>query len=262
MGEGQSEGEHDSRSLTQTAIAGVQPPLNSYAKWQRAALGGYVATGVLGTAALLIVSAGSVAAQERPAPGNFDPQQMRQRMLDRMRDQFEVKDDAEWKAISERIDKVMQARRSAGGLGGPGGFGFAGGRGGPGGPGGQQGPGGPGGPPPQGDEGRPEGLGPQGGPPGALGQGQGSPPATGVMRSPPDGPGGMGGPNREATPELEALRKAIQNEAPASEIKSKLAAFRAARQKKEAELEKAQNELRQVLSARQEAVAVTLGLLK
>jgi len=58
---------------------------------------------------------------------------MRQRMLERMRDQFDVKDDAEWKAISQRIEKVMQARRSVGGGGGPGGFGMSGGPGGPGG---------------------------------------------------------------------------------------------------------------------------------
>ena len=72
----------------------------------------------------------------------------------------------------------------------------------------------------------------------------------------------MGGFNREANPEMEALRKAIEDKAPASEIKAKLAALRDARKKKEAELEKAQDELRQLLSARQEAVAVTLGLLK
>ncbi len=76
------------------------------------------------------------------------------------------------------------------------------------------------------------------------------------------GPGGMGGFNRPPNPELEALRKAIEDKASTSEIKTKLAALRAARQKKEAELEKAQEELRAVLSARQEAVAVTLGLLK
>ena len=34
------------------------------------------------------------------------------------------------------------------------------------------------------------------------------------------------------------------------------------RKKKEAELEQAQDQLREILSARQEAVAVTLGLLK
>jgi hypothetical protein len=212
-------------------------------------------TGAIGTAAWLVVGVGNVQAQDRPAPGNFDPQQMRQRMLERMRDQFEVKDDAEWKAIAERIEKVMEARRNLGG-GGPGGLGLPGGRGGPG------GFGGPGGPPPQGGEGRPDGFGPPGAPPGGPGQAQGNPPEAGEIRNRSGGPGGMGEFNRQASPELDALRKTIETKAPAPEIKAKLADLRAARKKKEAELETAQDELHQVLSARQEAVAVMLGLLK
>jgi hypothetical protein len=61
--------------------------------------------------------------------GNFDPEQMRQRMEERMRESFAVTDDAEWKVIYERIQKVNEARRavpgSMGGMrgmfGGPGG---------------------------------------------------------------------------------------------------------------------------------------------
>jgi hypothetical protein len=173
---------------------------------------------------------------------------MRQRMTERMRAQFDVKDDTEWKAISERIDKVMQARRALGGAGGPGGFGFPGGRpsqDGQGGPGGQDGPGGP---PPQDGQGGPDGFGP---PPGdaqaAPAQSPDNPPRPGAMRS---------------SPELDALRKAIDNKASAAEIKSKLADLRTARKQKEAGLEKAQDDLKTILSARQEAVAVTLGLLK
>jgi hypothetical protein len=79
------------------------------------------------------------------------------------------------------------------------------------------------------------------------------------MQGRPPGPGGFG---REASPELDALRKALDNKASASEIKAKLTELRAARKTKEAELEKAQDNLREILSARQEAVAVTLGLLK
>jgi hypothetical protein len=41
-----------------------------------------------------------------------------------------------------------------------------------------------------------------------------------------------------------------------------LSELRAARKKQEAELERVQDALREILSARQEAVAVTLGLLK
>ena len=58
------------------------------------------------------------------------------------------------------------------------------------------------------------------------------------------------------------MRKALDSKASAAEIKAKLADLRAARKKKEADLEKAQDALRDILSARQEAVAVTLGLLK
>jgi hypothetical protein len=213
-----------------------------------------IMTGVLGTAAWLVVGTGNAQPQDRPQPGNFDPQQMRQRMTEDMRKQFEVKEEAEWKAISERINKVMEARRNVGAGGGPRGFG------GPGGPGGQ---GGPGGASRQGGPGGPEGFGPPpGDAQGAPGQAPGDSSRSGGMRNNAGGPGGPGGFGREANPELEALRKAIESNAPASEIKSKLAALRAARKAKEAELEKAQEDLRQILSARQEAVAVTLGLLK
>jgi hypothetical protein len=46
-----------------------------------------------------------------------------------------------------------------------------------------------------------------------------------------------------------------------AELKAKLEEYKAARQKKQAELEKAQEELRQILTVQQEAVAVTFGLL-
>ena len=231
-----------------------------------------VMTSALGTAAWFVVSTSNAQPQDRPPQGNFDPQQMRQRAMERMREQFDVKDDAEWKAISERMDKVMEARRNAGGIGGPrspgfpgggGGFGGPGGPGRPGGPGGPEGFGGPGGPPPQGGEGRPEGFGPPpGDAPGAPGLAPGAPQGQGQMRNRPGGPGGPGGFGREPSPELDALRKAIEDQASASEVKAKLAALRTARAQKEAELEKAQDALRKVLSARQEAVAVMLGLLK
>lgn len=51
---------------------------------------------------------------DRGPRGNFDPAQMQQRMMDNLRERFGVTDDAEWKIISERIQKVMEARRSAG----------------------------------------------------------------------------------------------------------------------------------------------------
>ena len=62
--------------------------------------------------------------------GNFDPEQMRQRMLERLREQMSVTNDDEWKLISERISKVSELRLSSSGLGGMFGRG-GGGRGGP-----------------------------------------------------------------------------------------------------------------------------------
>lgn len=141
--------------------------------------------------------------------GNFDPAQMRQRMMERYREQLGVKDDAEWKIVQERIEKVSDARRESAGRGM---FGF--GRGGPGGPGG------------------------------------------------PGGGGRGGAQGADSNPEGDALQKAIEANAPADEIKSKLANYRAAIKAKEAKLEKAQADLRQVLSTKQEAQAVLMGLLK
>src|SRR5687768_10316220 len=38
--------------------------------------------------------------------GNFDPEQMRQRMMERYKEMLEVKTDDEWKVIEGRIQKV------------------------------------------------------------------------------------------------------------------------------------------------------------
>lgn len=164
-------------------------------------------------AAALLLGAGNVSAQDRGGRGNFDPEQMRARMMERYREAFEVKDDAEWKLLEGRITKVTDARREMGG-----GRGF----GGPGGPGGRRGGG--------------------------------------------DG-GDQGGDRRrsffgEPSPEAEALQKAIEAKASNDEIKAKLAKYREAQKTKQANLEKAQSELRQVLSVKQEANAVLMGLLQ
>ena len=177
----------------------------------------------------LLASLTALQAQDRPPQGNFDLAQMRERMQERLRTQFEVTDDSEWKLISERIAKVMEARRNVGG-GGPGGFGG--------------GPGGAGGPPPQG-----------------MNRNSSGPRQSGSDQRPPEGSMGPGF-NRESNPELDALRKAIDAKASKEEIKTKLEQLRAARKAKEAELEKAQADLRQLLTARQEAIAVVNGLLK
>lgn len=150
----------------------------------------------------------------------FDPEQMRQRMMERYREQLEIKSDDEWKAISPMIEKVTNARRDVMAFGG-GGFGGFGGRGGPGGRGG-------------GNDNN------QGG---------------GERRR---GGGFFGEPPAEAT----ALRTAIENKASADDVKAKLAKYRDARKAKEAELTKAQEDLKKVLSVRQEAAAVVAGLLQ
>ena len=179
-------------------------------------------------AAVLTMCAGQLFAQDAPPQrqrgqggGNFDPEAMRQRMMDSYKERLDVKDDAEWKLISDRIEKVTTARRDVGFGGGFGGFGRGGGRGGPGGPGG--------------------------------GGGDNAPGGGGNRR------GGFGG---EPSEEAQALQKAIDAKAPADEIKAKLAKYRESRKEKEAKLEKAQDDLRKVLTTRQEAVAVLAGLLK
>ena len=63
------------------------------------------------------------------------------------------------------------------------------------------------------------------------------------------------------SPEAEALQKAIDAKASNAEIKAALAKYEAARKAKLAVLEKAQADLRKVLTPRQEAIAAMNGLL-
>ena len=167
-------------------------------------------------ATLLCVGAGQLAAQDQPqrqGRGNFDPAQFQQQRLERIQEQMGVKDEAEWKAIQDRVQKVFDAQTAVIGFRGRGGFG-GGGRGGGGG----------------------------------------------------DNAGGGGGGGRRGgfgapSPELEALQNAVRNNAPSDQIKAALEKYRAARKAKEAALEKAQADLQKILSVKQEAVAVTNGLL-
>jgi hypothetical protein len=61
--------------------------------------------------------------------------------------------------------------------------------------------------------------------------------------------------------EAETLQRAIDGKASNTELKAALAKFIESRKAKQAELEKAQKELRAVLSLRQEAIATANGLL-
>jgi Spy/CpxP family protein refolding chaperone len=156
---------------------------------------------------------------DRGGRGNFDPAQMQERMLSTLRERLEIKDDEEWKLISERVAKLQEIRRNSPGAGGGIGALMLGGRGGPGGPpgGGERGPRGPGGP-----GGR--------------------------------GPGG-------SSPEVSALTSALRDKLPDAEIKNRLDRVREVRKSNEIQLAKAQEDLRAVLTVRQEAVAVLFGLL-
>ena len=96
----------------------------------------------------------------------------------------------------------------------------------------------------------------------AGGGGRGGPPGGGG----PGGPGGQQGGGRTrggggGSPEADALRQAIQDKLPDAEIKSRLTRVRETRKMNEEKLQRAQEELRAVLSVRQEAVAVMFGLL-
>ncbi len=96
------------------------------------------------------------------------------------------------------------------------------------------------------------------GPGGGMGMGgPGGPPPNGG----PGGPGGRGGSGPQASDEQKALQKAIDDKAPAPQIKEALAKYRAARKDKQAKLEVAQADLKGVLTAKQEAHAVLMGLL-
>jgi len=81
---------------------------------------------------------------------------------------------------------------------------------------------------------------------------QAAPPQGGRNR------GGFGAPSAES----EDLQKAIDSKASADEIKAKLAKLRDANAAKEAKLTAAQEDLKKLLTSRQEAIAVLDGLLK
>jgi len=146
--------------------------------------------------------------------GGFNPQEMQARMLSSLRERMEVKDDEEWKLISERITKVAELRRSA-----------------PGGPGMMM-----------------MGRGPGGGGPSGPGR--------------DDGGSGRGGPRPGGgSAEMTALASALRDKLPDAEIKSRLDRVRDQRKDSEAKLARAQEDLRAVLTMRQEAMAVMAGLL-
>jgi hypothetical protein len=140
---------------------------------------------------------------------SFDPQQMEQmrqrmqeRMMDAIRGQLVMTNDADWNAIEPLITKVMQGRMASmmGGMG--------------------------------------------------------------AMRGMMGNRGGAGFPGLgEPDPDAEALQKLIDDNAPAQQVKAALSKYRESRKRKEDELSRNREQLRQVLTLRQEAAMVLMGIL-
>lgn len=193
--------------------------------------------------------------------GNFDPAEFQARMIQRMQEQLGSTDE-EWGGIEPLLGKVMESQRAAnagrrgGGFRGPRGRPRGGGR-----PGGPR-PGGPGfrgeGPPPGGPEGaRDPEAGHRGPRPGSPG---GPPPGGGRGGRGRGGRGGFGGP--PPSPEAQALRATLDlPDATPKEIQAKLRDLRQANRKKQQALERSRNDLRAVLTTKQEAQLVLMGIL-
>lgn len=154
--------------------------------------------------------------------GGFDPAEMRNRMMNDLKEQLGASDD-EWKTLVPKIEKVMTVQRELQvGVGGPGGWGPPGGPGGPGGPDVSDGPG----------------------------------------RRERDGDMGNWSEGKVAQARRELRRVVESRGASAAEISAKLAAYRKARQAARAELENARKDLVDATTPQQEAVLVIVGLLE
>lgn len=160
--------------------------------------------------------------------GNFDPAQFRQMELDNAKEALSVTNDDEWNVISAAIGKVLDAQQDVRSSASFGMRGFRNRN--------NQNGGGGGG---------------NGGGANANGGGQG-----GGRR----GGGGFGA--FTPAPEVQALQDAIDSNASADEIKSKLTALRQVQKNSQTKLETAQSDLLKLLTPKQEASAVLLGLLK
>ncbi len=161
--------------------------------------------------------------------GRMNPEEMRKRMEDQIKTSLGMTDE-EFTALKPKLEKVRELQRDANPRPG-----FGGGPGGPGGPGGRGnrdggGPGGPGG----------------AGGPGAAG---GSGAATSDQ------------PQSDVQQKVRALREAVDAKAADSDLIAKMEAVRSAKTKAREELHKAQEDLKQFLSKRQEAALVSTGML-
>ena len=177
---------------------------------------------ICGVAAALMLSAGSVSAQNDNGGGgggrgNFDPAQMQQRFMERVHDELGYTNDTEWNVVQPLVQKVFDAQRDArsGGMGRL----FRGNRGG----------------------------------------GNGA--NANANANAGGGGGGRSGFFGTPSPEAEALQKAIDDNAPTAQIKAALAKYQASQKAKQANLVQAQENLRKSLNKKQEAQATLLRLL-
>ena len=134
---------------------------------------------------------------------------MMQRMMDNVKDQLGFTNDTDWQAVQPLVQKVMDARRDAGG-----------------------------------GANMMRLMRPNRG-----GQGGGGNRRGGMFGGPPN-------------PDAEALQKALDDNAPTSQVKTLLAKYEASQKAKQAALKDAQEALRAVLTSRQEAQATLLGLIE
>jgi len=176
-----------------------------------------------GCAVILALGTNTVVAQGRGGGGNFDPAQFKQNYLDSMKESLEITEDAEWTAIEPKVGNVFDARREADSTRMRG---FMGG-------------------------GRNRRNGGGGGGGGANADDNNG----GQRRN--RGAGFFGEPSAAVT----ALQKAVDDKAPMPEIKAKLKIVQDEAKDKQAKLAAAQEDLRAVLSPRQEAIATLRGLL-
>jgi hypothetical protein len=188
-------------------------------RWKLAGVAAVVAVAVLGSVSVVMAQA-QAPRGGRQGRGQFDPAQMNQWMMQRMKEQLGATDD-EWAVIEPRLERVQTLARDARG----GGMGGMFGRGQFGGPGGLRG--------------QPGGAAPQ--PP------QGAQPTA---------------PQSAVSKAAEDLRTTLGDQnSTVAQVKEKLTAYRAEREKAREELSKAQEDLRSVLSVKQEAQLVLMGSL-
>lgn len=150
--------------------------------------------------------------QDQGQRRQMDPEQMRQRMMDNLRERLGASEE-DWQALEPKVQAVLEAQQQARAGGGMGAM-----------------------------------MGRRGGRQGGPGAGQG---------------GGDEQNQSEVATAARELRSALEDEATEGEvIAQRLEAFRSARSKAEEQLKTAQDELKGLLTQRQEAMLVMMSLLE